>query len=616
MLLMTPVLFLPKLKSTFIIFLILSLVALACLPAICHGRNTVETFFHNTDYELNVYRINGKVPGKTIFIIGGIQGDEPGGFLSADLYADMKLVRGNLIVVPRANSYSIILNRRQVNEDMNRKFSGSSRKNYEAQVVSILKQLISESDCLLNLHDGSGFYSDTWQNEMKNPKRYGQSIIMDCENYSDPDRGSTIALGELARDAISKINGHIDNPDHLFHINNHRTRASDSLHPEQRKSATYYALYECGIPAFGIESSKSLPLETRIYHHNLAINAFMEMFNIIPEVPGIGLSTPQMKYAVVKINNSSPVVVANGETLHIYPNDTVKIIHIEGNYARGFSADIEGYGSVNDVNKPFSLTGSTRVLIRKDHLLCGSFNIVLSEKPPPGHFVTVNPRVVFFKIRINGKEGYYPNGSHVDIVKGDLLELVDAETSPGSLAGVICNFKGFVGDSSVNTGEDRGYIINTATDLWERYSLYKKGRVYQIIVSRDGKDIIGRLFFDIKPPLFEYMLLSFNGIDKKWVSNGEQVKLKLSDSIKIVDIKSNVAPGGLTTVIRGKDASIPIRVGENIAGTNIAALLGENPAGCGIRVSRGKIPLALISVNVVDYKPAGLLTGDRQNAED
>ncbi|MBW2559089.1 MAG: hypothetical protein JRD69_09720, partial [Deltaproteobacteria bacterium] len=407
-----------------------------------------------------------------------------------------------------------------------------------------------------------------------------------------------------------------DNPDHLFHINNHRTKASDSLHPEQRKSATYYALYECGIPAFGIESSKSLPLETRIYHHNLAINAFMEIFNIIPEIPGIGLGMPQMKYAVVKINDSSPVVVANGETLHVYPNDTIKINHIEGNYARGFSADIEGYGSVNDVSKPFSLSGPTRVLIRKDHLLCGAFNVVFSDKPPSGHSVTANPGVVFFKIKINGKEGYYPNGSHVDIVKGDLLELVDAETSPGSLAGVTCNFKGFVGDSRVNTGEDRGYIINTATDLWERYSLYKKGRVYQVIVSRNDKDIIGRLFFDITPPLFEYMLLSFNGIDKKWVSDSESIKLKLSDSMKIIDIKSNAAPGGLTTVIEGKNASIPIRMGDHIAGTKIATLLRGNPAGCSIRVSRGKILLALMPVNIVDYKPVDLLTDDGQNAGD
>ncbi|MDO9514865.1 MAG: M99 family carboxypeptidase catalytic domain-containing protein [Syntrophales bacterium] len=202
---MTPARLFLRFKSTVTIFCVLSLAALACVPAVCHGKNTLETFFQNTDYELNVYRINGKLPGKTLLIIGGIQGDEPGGFLSADLYADMELVRGNLIVVPRANFYSIILNKRQINEDMNRKFSGSSRENYEAQVVSILKRLITESNCLLNLHDGSGFYRDIWQSEMKNPARYGQSIIVDCEGYKDL-AGNEIPLGKMAKIAISKIN--------------------------------------------------------------------------------------------------------------------------------------------------------------------------------------------------------------------------------------------------------------------------------------------------------------------------------------------------------------------------------------------------------------------------
>ncbi|MBL0717262.1 MAG: hypothetical protein JJV89_04355, partial [Desulfosarcina sp.] len=32
-------------------------------------------FFEGTDYELNVYKIYGKEPGKTILLIGGIQGD-------------------------------------------------------------------------------------------------------------------------------------------------------------------------------------------------------------------------------------------------------------------------------------------------------------------------------------------------------------------------------------------------------------------------------------------------------------------------------------------------------------------------------------------------------------
>lgn len=608
---MTSARFFLQYKSASMICCTLFLAILTYSPAVCHGKNTLETFFQNTDYELNVYRINGKLPGKTLLIIGGIQGDEPGGFLSADLYADMELLRGNLIVVPRANFYSIILNKRQINEDMNRKFSGSSRENYEAQVVSILKRLISESSCLLNLHDGSGFYRDTWESEMKNPARYGQSIIVDGEKYTDLNTGNVIALGEMAKRVIAKINEQIDNPDHLFHFNNHRTRAPDSLHPEQRKSATYYALYGCGIPAFGIETSKSLPLETRIYHHNLAVNAFMELFDITPEVPGIGLDPPQIKYAVVKINEGSPAVIANGETLHIRPNDTIKITHIEGNYTRGLSADIEGYGSVNDTNKPFALDTPTRVLIKKDHFLCGTFDIAFSKRPTPGYSVTVNPAVVFFKVRINGKEGYYPNGSHVDIVRGDLLELVDVITTPGSLTGITCNFKGFVGNKNDNTGEDRGYLIDTATDLWERYSLYNKGRVYQVVVSEHNDNIIGHLFFDIQPPLFEYMLLYVNGADKRWVSGDESIRLKLSDSIRIVDIKSNVAPGRLAMVIKGAGGSIPIHVGETITGEKITTLLGKETAKCGIHIESDKISLALMPVTIVDYQP--MLTGGRFN---
>lgn len=602
---MIPIPFPCRFKTSYVFLCLASLAFLMPFPPLCHGHNTMETFFQNTDYELNVYRINGKFPGKTLLIIGGIQGDEPGGFLSADLYADMELVRGNLIVVPRANFYSIILNRRQINEDMNRKFSGSSQGNYEAQVVTILKQLMSESDCLLNLHDGSGFYRDTWLSEMKNPARYGQSIIVDSENYTDLI-GNEVPLGEMARRAISKINEQIDNSDYLFRLNNHRTSAPDSMHPEQRKSATYYALYECGIPAFGIETSKSLPLETRIYHHKLAVNSFMDMLDITPEIPGIGLEQPQIKYAVVKINDCSPVVVANGETLHIRSHDTIKIIHIEGNYSRGLSADIEGYGSVNDVNKAFAVDSPTRVLIKKDHILCGTFHIAFGQRSPSGSLTTTNHTVVLFKVKINGKEKYYPNGSHVDIVRGDLLELVDAITTPDSLAGITCNFKGFVGNKKSNTGEDRGYIIDTAKDLWKRYSLYDKGRVYQVIVSENDNLVIGRLFFDIHSPRFEYLLLCLNEADKRWVAHNEPIRLNLADSMKIVDIKSNVSPERVTMTIRGNNASLPIAVKESITGERIATFFEGASAEWGIHIGRDTPPFASLPLTIMDYRPVSV----------
>ncbi|MBW2674713.1 MAG: hypothetical protein JRD89_15095, partial [Deltaproteobacteria bacterium] len=59
----------------------------------------------------------------------------------------------------------------------------------------------------------------------------------------------------------------------------------------------------------------------------------------------------------------------------------------------------------------------------------------------------------------------------------------------------------------------------------------------------------------------------------------------------------------LTMFIRGKDGSIPIRMGEPVTGAKIAALLDGASAGCGIHIDRGKIFLALMPVTIVDYKP-------------
>lgn len=80
----------------------LPLAALTVLAVILLCKNTNaqiihEVFLPNTDHELNVYRIFGDQPGKTIMLIGGIQGDEPGSYLTADLYADIHLKKGNLI---------------------------------------------------------------------------------------------------------------------------------------------------------------------------------------------------------------------------------------------------------------------------------------------------------------------------------------------------------------------------------------------------------------------------------------------------------------------------------------------------------------------------------------
>ena len=268
------------------------------------GQIQEEVFLRGTDHELHVYRIFGEKPGKTVMLIGGIQGDEPGGYLTADLYAAVHLKKGNLIVVPRANFYSILLNQRQgLTGDMNRKFAsdGKSKRttSLEDEIVFVLKQLIAESDCLLNLHEGSGYYSPTWINENENPMRFGQSIIYDADVLEIPAENRKLHLGDLARKVIAKANTRIDERRYRFRANNHDTLSEDSKHKEQRKSATYYALTQANIPAFGVETSKSIKdLETKMRLHKIVVNAMMDEFGIVQDPPKVTTAPPPTQLSV------------------------------------------------------------------------------------------------------------------------------------------------------------------------------------------------------------------------------------------------------------------------------------------------------------------------------
>ncbi|OQY13056.1 MAG: hypothetical protein B6I31_01935 [Desulfobacteraceae bacterium 4572_19] len=512
-----------------------------------YAQKTHIVYFEDSEHELHVYKIFGKEPGKTIMLIGGIQGDEPGGFLSADMYADLTLEKGNLIVVPRANFQSIVLNKRQINEDMNRKFAEGEAKNYEAKVVTILKKLISQSDCLLNLHDGSGFFSETWDGPQRNPKKYGQSIISDSEVYKNPETGEILELGRMARDVAKKINIKIKNPAHKFHFNNHRTSEISSLHREQKKSATFYAMSKCNIPAFGIESSKSLPLEIKVRHHIFAINAFLELMDIIPEMPGVHLQSPEMHYLLISVNNSLPIAVKNGHTLYVNQGDTVAVHHVEANYERGLNVDILGLGTVNDMRKNIVITKPVRVVAKKDYYPCGSVYIAFGTPAETARLEAIVKKktdqispFLLYRVTVNGKEQIIENYQHIKLVKGDILEIIDVIFSMGDPSALEVNFKGFVGDRVNNTGEDRGYLINTGTDLIKRFSLNKKGIKYQIITQYQNR-IVGKFFINLEEPVLKYLLIKKGDGQINAYKPGETIIVENDNKIlQIVDFITNV----------------------------------------------------------------------------
>ena len=224
----------------------------------------------------SLHKIESGIPGPTLLVIGGIQGDEPGGFTAASmLVTNYKVEKGSVWVVPNLNFESIIKRSRGIHGDMNRKFNALSKKDPEFEEVQKIKKIIlsEDVDVVLNLHDGSGFYKKKYINRMHNPSRWGQSIIIDQEVLDIKRFGN---LSHIASNVQIYINKQSRNSEKFFYVKNTETKKGDI---EMEKSLTYFAIKN-NRPAFAVEASKSFPTHERTYYHLLAVEGFMSELGI------------------------------------------------------------------------------------------------------------------------------------------------------------------------------------------------------------------------------------------------------------------------------------------------------------------------------------------------
>lgn len=510
-----------------------------------NSETTHRVHFKGTEAELHVYTITGSSPGPTLLLLGGIQGDEPGGYLAADLYADLTLKKGNLIVVPRANFLSIVENNRGVEGDMNRKFAGALKEmDRDVRVVEIVKDLMKKSDFFLNLHDGSGFYSTTWQSPLRNPMRFGQSIIADDEEYSTTS-GKVVPLGKIARRVAEKVNSQMSVQDHLFSFNNHRTLRNDSPHKEQRLSATFHALTKVGIPAFGIETSKNISdYRLRVRYQTMVINAFLDEFGIIPDNPRIYLENPLLKYLIVSINGRTPIVVNCQDVLKVQRGDNIRLVHIESNYSRGLTARVKGAGtSFNDLNQEVTITENTVIELRKDRFLMGSLPVeIMPARTRSAAGVHFEPRVRHFCVRVNDKTFMVEPGEELKVFRGDTIVLLDPVTNlpDDDLKSVRIDLRGFQAESSPYPQEDRGHQINTATDMQQKYATIRGSRSIFPLQAKLNKKVFAESHIVVAEPCLEYLVLGESGNANFVAYPGDKLELPSSMLLKIMDVKTNI----------------------------------------------------------------------------
>lgn len=230
----------------------------------------------SAEFPFTMHKLKSGLPGPTLLVIGGIQGDEPGGFNAASLLVtDYRATRGEIWVVPNLNFESIIKRSRGVHGDMNRKFLSLHPDDPEYEAVMKIKRIITDPqvDMVLNLHDGSGFYNPVHVDKNENPHRWGQSIVIDQKNIQARKFGN---LEKIAHRAIAAVNFSSQSKRARFRLKNTRTREGDK---EMEKTLTYFAIRN-GKPAMGVEASKSHPTEKRIYNHLKFVEAMFAELGI------------------------------------------------------------------------------------------------------------------------------------------------------------------------------------------------------------------------------------------------------------------------------------------------------------------------------------------------
>lgn len=163
-----------------------SILLLALCETIAVGETQhSELIGKGTEWATPIHIRDTGIPGPTVMIMGGIHGNEPAGARAAGQIRHWPIVRGKLVVVPRANVAGLSKNTRYLPDapkeqrDLNRNFPGDQLQDVTrgdlaaALWMQILKH---KPDWLFDLHEGYQF-NISHKPKKGSTKSVGSSII-------------------------------------------------------------------------------------------------------------------------------------------------------------------------------------------------------------------------------------------------------------------------------------------------------------------------------------------------------------------------------------------------------------------------------------------------------
>jgi hypothetical protein len=118
-----------------------------------------------TQYETSLYLLASGRPGRHVLALGGVHGNEPGGWLAAERVLDrIRPENGALLIIPRANAVAVRLFARTTDAigDLNRSYPGFEDGKPMERMALEISNIIREYHVGLvhDMHESWSFYKD------------------------------------------------------------------------------------------------------------------------------------------------------------------------------------------------------------------------------------------------------------------------------------------------------------------------------------------------------------------------------------------------------------------------------------------------------------------------
>jgi hypothetical protein len=431
-------------------------------------------YAHSSDLNFKFIK-KGVQDNNTLLIVGGIQGDEPGGFMAASLIAThYEITKGSVWIVPNLNFTSIIERSRGPFGDMNRKFAYISKEDPDYLDIKRIKELIKKPEVklIVNLHDGSGYFRKKYIDKKHSPYKWGQSSIIDQSTLNIPVYGN---LEEISKRICGKVNANLIKKEDAYHLHNTRTRLGDK---EMEKTLTYYAINQ-GKAAFGNEASKELSVSERTYYHLLALEEYMKVMGI----------EFKRKFDLKPLALRD---VINNDIYISFYDDKIKLP----------LSDVRSYISYFPVKKDgkidFKPSSPVMTVIKNSNSTYAIHygNRQLSILEPD--YLDVSGKKDDIKFKIDGKEKEIEIGSLVDVSKS-------FEVFPNNYR---VNVIGYINKAHKN---ESGLKIEK-NDIIKRFSLDRRGQIYRVeFYNKTDNKFAGMVLVKFSKKAFKELVLNEAG---------------------------------------------------------------------------------------------------------